>query len=94
MHRLRYEPTAQAMPEGDFTSAGTLHFTEQEMLKVTLSRPESLYLRGYIGQRYTADGWEPESRRSLRSPRRASIGCTRRGLCAEPAQRACRLSGL
>ncbi len=59
VHRLRYEPTAQAMPEGDFTNAGTLHFTEQEMLKVTLSRPESLYLRGYIGQRYTADGWKP-----------------------------------
>ena len=54
-HALRYESEAQAMPEGDF-SAG-VDFSDTPMLDVTLSRPESLYLRGFIGQRYTRDGW-------------------------------------
>ena len=55
VHALRYENEAQAMPEGDF-SAG-VDFSDTPMLDVTLSRPESLYLRGFIGQRYTRDGW-------------------------------------
>ena len=55
VHALRYENEAQAMPEGDF-SAG-VDFSDTPMLEVTLSRPESLYLRGFIGQRYTRDGW-------------------------------------
>ena len=54
-HALRYESEDQAMPEGDF-SAG-VDFSDTPMLDVTLSRPESLYLRGFIGQRYTRDGW-------------------------------------
>ena len=55
VHALRYESEDQAMPEGDF-SAG-VDFSDTPMLDVTLSRPESLYLRGFIGQRYTRDGW-------------------------------------
>lgn len=58
VHCLRYEPQTQTMPEGDLTRAGTLQFSEQEMLEITMSRPESLYLRGYIGQRYTQTGWK------------------------------------
>ena len=56
VHALRYESEKQAMPEGNF-SAG-VDFSDTPMLDVTLSQPESLYLRGFIGQRYTRDGWE------------------------------------
>ena len=55
VHALRYENEAQAMPEGDFSTG--VDFSDTPMLDVTLSRPESLYLRGFIGQRYTRDGW-------------------------------------
>lgn len=55
VHALRYENEAQAMPEGDFSTG--VDFSDTPMLEVTLSRPESLYLRGFIGQRYTRDGW-------------------------------------
>ena len=51
VHALRYENEAQAMPEGDFSTG--VDFSDTPMLDVTLSRPESLYLRGFIGQRYT-----------------------------------------
>ena len=63
VHALRYENEAQAMPEGDF-SAG-VDFSDTPMLEVTLSRPESLYLRGFIGQRYTRRGWEDISADAL-----------------------------
>ena len=56
LHALRYESAHQAMPEGDF--AAGVDFSDTPMLKVTLSRPEALYLRGFIGQRYTRQGWE------------------------------------
>ena len=55
VHALRYENEHQAMPEGDFSTG--VDFSDTPMLEVTLSRPESLYLRGFIGQRYTRDGW-------------------------------------
>lgn len=57
VHRLCYESEAQTMPEGDFSLAGDIQFSQQPMLQVTMSRPESVYLRGFVGQRYTADGW-------------------------------------
>ena len=63
VHALRYESEDQAMPEGDF-SAG-VDFSDTPMLKVTLSQPEALYLRGFIGQRYTRQGWEDLSAESL-----------------------------
>ncbi len=63
LHALRYESAHQAMPEGDF--AAGVDFSDTPMLKVTLSRPEALYLRGFIGQRYTRQGWEDLSAESL-----------------------------
>ena len=63
VHALRYESETQAMPEGDF-SAG-VDFSDTPMLEVTLSQPESLYLRGFIGQRYTRRGWEDISADAL-----------------------------
>lgn len=56
-HRLWYEDAEQPMPEGRLTGEAP-SFTDKEMLRVTLSQPESLYLRGFIGQRYTRTGWE------------------------------------
>lgn len=63
LHALRYESAHQAMPEGDF--AAGVDFSDTPMLKVTLSQPEALYLRGFIGQRYTRQGWEDLSAESL-----------------------------
>lgn len=57
VHHLLYEDGAQPMPEGSLTGEAP-DFTDTEMLCVTLSQPESLYLRGFIGQRYTRTGWE------------------------------------
>lgn len=63
IHALRNESGRQALPEGDFRK--TVELTDTPLLDVTLSQPEPLYLRGFIGQRYTREGWEALSADSL-----------------------------
>lgn len=58
MHVRRYEPQAQPLPEGDFTALGARTDGETVRLTVQMERAEPLYLRGFVGQEYTAGGWE------------------------------------
>ena len=58
VHRLRYESAEQVLPEGDLRALGARSDSDADMLRVTMSEPMSAYLRGYVGQRYTSDGWE------------------------------------
>ena len=46
------------LPEGDLRALGARSASDADMLRVTMSEPMSAYLRGYVGQRYTSDGWE------------------------------------
>lgn len=57
VHRLRYESAEQVMPEGDLRAPGARSGSAEDMVRVTLSEPVSMYLRGYVGQRYSSDGW-------------------------------------
>lgn len=43
---------------GNFYGSEPEERTDREMLKVTMSRPQAYYLRGYVGDVYTADGWK------------------------------------
>lgn len=47
----------RALPEGDFRALGDLVFPEGTALQVVMSQPDSLYLRGFVGESYTGDGW-------------------------------------
>ena len=47
----------EPLPEGDLRALGARSDSDADMLRVTMSEPTSLYLRGYVGQRYTSDGW-------------------------------------
>lgn len=47
----------RALPEGDFRGLGDLVFPEKTALQVVMSQPDSLYLRGFVGESYTGDGW-------------------------------------
>ena len=58
VHRLRYESAEQVLPEGDLRALGARSDSDADMLRVTMSEPTSAYLRGYVGQRYTSDGWK------------------------------------
>ena len=57
--------TSSRMPEGRFSGLGSMIETGQPMLEVTMSEPESLYLRGFVGSEYTSDGWNEADPASL-----------------------------
>ena len=59
-HKVRYETdTYPIMPEGDFYRIAEEYILSYEKtLEVIMSEPESVYLRGYVGEKYTDDGWK------------------------------------
>lgn len=60
LHHLRYETdTYLTFPEGDFAEISAPNFSFEPVLKLTMSQPDSIYLRGYVGEVYTDFGWEP-----------------------------------
>ena len=64
--RIRYGSGENtALPEGDFRNLGDLVFPEAAALQVVMSRPDSLYLRGFVGESYTGDGWTALDKQEL-----------------------------
>lgn len=60
IHRMRYETnTVSVLPEGDFAAIAEPEFSFETALKLTMEKPDSIYLRGYIGEVFTDLGWEP-----------------------------------
>ena len=54
----KYGGDAELLPEGDFRNLGSFIPKGKEALKVTMTQPESYYLRGYTGSVYTGTGWQ------------------------------------
>ena len=46
------------LPDGDFRGIGSFEPQGEPVLEVTMSQPESYYLRGFTGCVYTGAGWE------------------------------------
>lgn len=46
-----------SLPFGNFAQLASLEQTDEPMLEVTMDKPESLYLRGFVGSVYTGEGW-------------------------------------
>ncbi|WP_073080197.1 transglutaminase-like domain-containing protein [Sporobacter termitidis] len=58
IYRLRYEQTEQLLPRGDFTELKNFApDADKNVMTVTMSEPASIYLRGFVGERYIGDGW-------------------------------------
>lgn len=57
IHQWRYDGAGNAMPDGDFRDLGELTFGHEPALEVTMSQPQSLYVRGYVGETYIGSGW-------------------------------------
>lgn len=58
---IRYNGSSQVLPEGDFENLGSFTPGETPVLEITMSVPESYYLRGFTGSVYTGTGWEAKS---------------------------------
>ncbi|MBQ1251735.1 MAG: transglutaminase domain-containing protein [Firmicutes bacterium] len=65
---LRYgRDRTNNFPEGDFSRYDSFVYTEDIALEITMTNPQSLYLRGYVGSVFTEDGWRPVDRTELYS---------------------------
>lgn len=56
---------SDSLPDGDFSSLSSLKNSDEVMLQVRMSEPNSFYLRGFVGSDYTGSGWKKASYASL-----------------------------
>lgn len=56
----RYEGSSRVLPDGRFKNLSSFEPKKKDVLKITMSQPQSYYLRGFTGSIYTDDGWEGE----------------------------------
>lgn len=57
--QFRYQKEAvNTLPKGDLQAAETWETTENTALRITMSEPDSLYLRGYVGSVYDGSCWQ------------------------------------
>lgn len=61
VHTLRFGSGADALPEGDFRALDGRPSQKTPMLSVELSAPAAMWLRGFVGETYTPQGWQPLS---------------------------------
>jgi hypothetical protein len=60
LDRFRYGEGSSVLPRGDFTAlADRVAQPGPARLEVSLSKPDSFWLRGFIGDRYDGQGWSP-----------------------------------
>lgn len=53
----RYQGSSTVLPEGQFSGLGSFKTEKEPVLEVTMSQPESYYLRGFTGADYTGKEW-------------------------------------
>lgn len=59
VQRLRFEKApVDSLPEGKLVGLGERRAEKETALEVLMETPQSLYLRGFVGSRYTGKGWE------------------------------------
>lgn len=59
IHERKYETKYTTLPEGDFSSPAEAEGDAQPALIVSMSEPEEMYLRGFVGAVLADDTWYP-----------------------------------
>lgn len=65
IHAVQYETEHTTLPEGDFTDYRIAPKKAVPALKVTMDKPEVLYLRGFTGSIFSEDVWHEEETENL-----------------------------
>ena len=58
LHSLIYDSKTNTMPEGNLENLGAFNKNGAQALEITMEKPQKLYLKGFIGEVYTGNGWE------------------------------------
>lgn len=56
---VRYGGETSTLPKGDFRGIGERKRKKGVALQVVMEKPADLYLRGFVGAKYTGSGWKP-----------------------------------
>ena len=59
MHRVLFGDESNAMPEGDLYNLSFFNKNNTPALKITMTAPQKMYLRGQIFEVYSANAWCP-----------------------------------
>lgn len=66
IRNIRYKTGCYTvLPEGDFSAISEPDLTNETVLRLKMSKPDSIYLRGYVGEVYTDLGWKPISKKVM-----------------------------
>ena len=65
IHAVQYETEHTTLPEGDFTDYRIAPKKAVPALKVTMDKPEVLYLRGFTGSIFSENVWHEEETENL-----------------------------
>ena len=57
LHRWRYEAAKNPLPEGKLRDLGAFEPSREAALELQMEQWSAVYLRGYVGGSYTAQGW-------------------------------------
>ena len=57
LHRLRCDTATSTLPEGRLDTLPPRSDSSAPALELTMQTPQKLYLRGFLGERYTGTGW-------------------------------------
>ena len=64
--RARYGvDQTMGMPDGDFRELGSFSPSSEIVLEVTMAKPESLWLRGFVGSQYDGVSWQQDDNATL-----------------------------
>lgn len=60
IHQMRYKTAAgTGLTEGKLEHVGNREYSDDIILKVTMTQPASYYLRGFVGESYENNTWKP-----------------------------------
>ncbi len=83
IHHYRYEDSQQVLPEGHWQQLSAYRPGDDDALRVTMEHWTSLYLPGFTGDTYTADGWQKLSGESVAQESELLYALQRDAFCAD-----------
>lgn len=57
-HKLIYDSKTNAMPEGKLKNLGAFNKNGAQAIEIAMEKPQKLYLKGFVGEVYTGNGWK------------------------------------
>ena len=58
VHSVLFDSKTNAMPEGKLKNLGAFNKNGAQAIEVTMEKQQKLYLKGFVGEVYTGNGWK------------------------------------